>query len=187
MAERVEKGNYGYVDYRKQTLLFKTLAEFLAVSLIFCAGYLICGTKNNICTVIAILLVLPAARCLTSYMMVAKAKTPDKEKYDLLAGKTAGFPLLSDCIMTCGDKKIYVPFAVVTDTSVYCYTEDVSFDVGYFEKGISEFIASCGDTVSVKLFQNFDMFLKRVLSLHPAENKEKKVERIKNDFLILVL
>ncbi|MCM1468564.1 MAG: hypothetical protein NC086_10500 [Alistipes sp.] len=187
MEKRVEKGGYGYADYRKQTLLFKTLGEFLAVSFIFCAGYLICGTKNNICTVIAIILVLPAARCLTAYMMFAKAKTPGREMYEALAQKTAGFPLLSDCVMTCRDKKVYVDFAVVTDTAVYCYAGDASVDAAYFEKGVSEFIASCGDTVGVKLFSDFDMFVKRISALRPAEKKEKKVERIKNDFLILVL
>lgn len=187
MAERAEKGMYGYVDYRKQKQLFKTLGEFLAVSLIFLTGYLICGTKNNICTVAAILLVLPASRCLISYIMFSRAKTPDREQYDRLTKMTAGFPLLSDCLMSCRDRNIYVSFAVVTDTAVYCYSENTSFDRDFFESGLAEFIGSCGDTVSVKLFTDFEQFLKRVLSLHPAENKEKKVERIKNDFLILVL
>lgn len=187
MTERAEKGTYGYVDYQKQKLLFKTLGEFLAVSFIFCGGYLICGTKNNICTVIAIVLVLPAVRSLVRYLMFMKAKSPDKEQYELLAGKTAGFPLLSDCILTCRSKNVYVPFAVVTDTMIYCYAKDCVLSATDFESGISEFIASCGDTVSVKLFTEFELFLKRASSLRPVENKEKKTERIKNDFLILVL
>ncbi len=187
MTERAEKGTYGYVDYQKQKLLFKTLGEFLAVSFIFCGGYLICGTKNNICTVIAIVLVLPAVRSLVRYLMFVKAASPDKEQYGLLLGKTAGFPLLSDCITTCRSKNVYVRFAVVTDTMIYCYAKDCVLIAADFESGISEFIASCGDTVGVKLYTEFDLFLKRVAALHSVENKEKKIERIKNDFLILVL
>ena len=187
MTERAEKGTFGYVDYQKQKLLFKTLGEFLAVSFIFCGGYLICGTKNNICTVIAIVLVLPAVRSLVRYLMFAKANSPDRKQYELLSGKTAGFPLLSDCILTCRSKNIYVRFAVVTDTVIYCYAKDCVLTAGDFESGLSEFIASCGDTINVKLFTDFNLFLKRVTALHPVENKEKKTERIKNDFLILVL
>lgn len=187
MTERAEKGTFGYVDYQKQKLLFKTLGEFLAVSFIFCGGYLICGTKNNICTVIAIVLVLPAVRSLVRYLMFVKANSPDREQYELLSGKTAGFPLLSDCILTCRSKNIYVRFAVVTDTVIYCYAKDCVLAAADFESGLSEFIASCGDTVNVKLFTDFNLFLKRVTALHPVENKEKKTERIKNDFLILVL
>lgn len=187
MTERAEKGTYGYIDYQKQKLLFKTLGEFLAVSFIFCGGYLICKTKNNICTVIAIVLVLPAVRSLVRYLMFVREKTPDREQYELLLGKTAGFLLLSDCIMTCRSKNVYVRFAVVTDTMIYCYAKDCVLGVSEFESGLSEFIASCGDTVSVKLFTEFDVFFKRVTSLPPAPDKEKKMERIKNDFLILVL
>lgn len=176
-----------------------TLAEFLAVSMIFLIGYLVCKTKNNICTVIAIVLVLPAARAFIAYLMFAKYKTAEKEKYDELKGKTEDFPLLSDCVMTCKEKNIYVPFALVTDTAVYCYTEDTEFDKSYFEKNISEFIKSCGDTVNVKLFTDYELFKKRVLALRSVDgteklqgnimpsNIEKKIERIKNDFLILVI
>lgn len=185
--KRVDKGVYGYVDYRKKKQLFMSLAEFLAVSLIFLIGFLVCKTKNNICTVIAIVLVLPATRALVAYLMFAKYQTGDKEKYDELTGKTAGFPLLSDCVMTCKEKNIYVPFAVITDTVIYCFTEDTAFDRNYFEKNISEFIKSCGDTVSVKLYTDYEQFKKKVFTLNPAENKEKKVERIKKDFLILVI
>lgn len=185
--KNVEKGVYGYVDYRKKKQLFLTLAEFLAVSMIFFIGFLICGTKNNICTVIAIVLVLPATRAFVAYLMFARLKTADKEKYEELNRRTEGFPLLSDCLLTCKDKNIFIPFAVVSDTVIYCYTEDTAFDRSYFEKNISEFIKSCGDTVSVKLFTDYGQFRDRVTALHPSEQKEKKVERIKKDFLILVI
>ncbi len=183
----IEKGSYGYVEYRKKKQLFMTLAEFLAVSMVFLIGFLICKTKNNICTVIAIILVLPATRAFVAYLMFARLKTGDKSRYDELSKKASGYLLLSDCIMTCKDKNIYVPFAAVTDTVIYCYTEDVKFDRDYFEKNVAEFIRSCGDTVRVKLYTDYEQFQKKVLALKPVENKEKKTERIKDDFLILVI
>lgn len=196
--KRVNKGVYGYVDYRKKKQLFLTLAEFLAVSLIFLTGFLVCKTKYNICTVIAIVLVLPAARAFVAFLMFAGLKTGDKEKYNELAGNTAGFPLLSDCIMTCGEKNIYVIFAVVTDAVIYCYSRDTSFDGNFFEKYVSEFIQSCKDTVSVRLFTDYEQFKKKVFTLSPLDGtdktqggvpseKKEKMERIKNDFLILVI
>lgn len=183
----VEKGQYGYIEYRKKIQLIKTAVAFLLVFAILIFGIIVCGTKNNICTVISVVCVLPAAKFMVTLLMVIRHHKPDEVQYEELKAKGGNLTLLSDCIMSCKEKTVYVDFAIVTDSCVYCYTRNKDFDSDYFEKGISDFIKSCGDTVKVKLFKNFDDFKNRAAALNGMEFKEKKTERIKNDFLILVI
>ena len=183
----VNKGEYGYIEYRKKINTVKTLIGFGIVALILFAGIIICGTKNNICTVIAILAVLPSAKSLVALLMVIRCKSPQKSDYDALKEHSVTSVLLSDCIMSCKDKTVYIEFAQITDSCIYCYTKDQRIGQDFFEKNIADFIKSCGDTVSVKLFYDFNQFSKRVKAVGNMEYKQNKIERIKNDFLILVL
>lgn len=183
----VEKGQYGYIEYRKKVQLIKVLIVLAIIAALLIAGIIIYGTRNNICTVIAIISVLPMAKFLVTLLVVVKHKKPDERCYQELKEAGDKLILLSDCIMSCKDKVVYVDFAIVTDSCIYCYTKDSQFDVAYFEKNVAEFIKSCGDTVNVKLLKDFESFKKRVQSLNHVEYKEKKAERIKNDFLILVI
>ncbi len=185
--KRVEKGEYGYVDYKKKTLGLVTLIGFVIVAAIFLTGFLVTRTKNNIATVMAIVTVLPVAKFMVSWLMYVRYKSPDKNEYDKL--KTVGdkLMLLSDCVMSCRDKNLYVKYAIITDSCVYCYTENEKFDIKYFEENVAAFIKASGDVVSVKLIKDFDVFYNRAKSLNNVDIKEKKAQRVKNDFLILVI
>lgn len=183
----VDKGQYGYIEYRKKMQIIKVLVMLIIILALLIAGMIIHGTRNNICTVIAVVCVLPMAKFLVTLLVVIKHKKPDEAQYEELKKVGENLVLLSDCIMSCKDKVLYVDFAVVTDTCIYCHTEDDKFDTAYFEKNVAEFIKSCGDTVNVKLFKDYEGFKKRILALSNVECKEKKTERVKNDFLILVI
>ena len=76
---------------------------------------------------------------------------------------------------------------IITDTCIYCYTENTKFDVKYFEENVAAFIKASGDTVNVKLIKDFETFFNSAKSLNNVEIKEKKAQRVKNDFLVLVI
>lgn len=185
--KKIQKGEYGYVEYRKKIHTILTIVGFTIVFAIFITGYLICKTKNNIATVMAIVSVLPVAKFAVTLLMVIRYKSPDKTLFDELKASGSNLEILSDCVMTCKDKSLYVKFALVTDTCIYCYTENEKFDTKYFEENVEAFIKSCGDTVSVKLLKDYNTFKHRVTSLNNVEMKKNKLERVKNDFLILVI
>lgn len=183
----VEKGSYGYIEARKKSQIIKSGIFFAIVAAIYYTGIIATGTRNNICTVIAILGVLPAAKFLVSYLVICKFKTPSKDKQDELARINGAFVLYSDCAMSCKDKIIYAEFAAVTDNVIYCYTDNRKFNAAYFEREVAEFIKSCGDTVQVKLFVDFAGFSQRLNALKNVEFKQNKMERVAQDFKILLL
>lgn len=186
MFGKIEKGQYGYIDERKKTQAIKTLLGFVVVALIFFVGYIVCKTKNNIATVMAILCVLPTARIMVSWLMLIRYQSPSKERYNELLSQTVPDKLLSDCAMSCKDRNIYVQFAFLTDSCIYCYSEDSGFDEKYFNQHVAEFIQSCGDSVQVKLIRDYKLFYERVSALGHSEEKDKKLKRLREDFLILV-
>lgn len=185
--EKIEKGQYGYINHRKKTQLIITGICFLVVFIVFFTGLIINNwDRNNIYTVAAIVLVLPSAKFAVSYLIVCNYKTPDKKVYNEITENVSNLCILSDCAIACKDKRAYVEFAIITDSCIYCYS-NTKIDTKYFEDNVAEFIKSCGDTVNVKLIRELDVFINRIKSLNNVEMKENKIERVKKDFLILVL
>lgn len=183
----IEKGQCGYLEQRKKIHLIITSVGFLIVFIMLMTGIFVTETRNNIFTVMAIITVLPVAKFAVTYAMIANHKAPSKERYEELTKHGSNLLLISECVISCKDKSIYIPFALITDTCIYCYTENEKFDTAYFEENISEFIKSCGDTINVKLIKDYNTFKQRVQSLNDVEYKQNKAERVKKDFLILVI
>ena len=60
--KRKEKGSRGYIDGQKKKFGIMTAAFFILVAAFFITGLVLCKTRNNILTVMAILMVLPGAK-----------------------------------------------------------------------------------------------------------------------------
>lgn len=185
--EKKEKGMYGYIEYHKKIQLIKTIIMFLLVLLVYFTGILATKTRENVLTVVAIVGVLPSAKMLVSYIVLFKYKSPDRERYNELNDISRGGVVLSDCVITCTDKRFYIEFAYVTDTCIYCFTENKPGNYSTIEANIEEFIKKCGDYVKVNIIDDFEKFKSRVRTAEIPENKRKKIERVYKDFLILVM
>ena len=57
-----EKGEFGYLNYRKKLNLIKMIVSFAVVAAVLIIGFIVYKTRANIFTVAAIVLVLPADR-----------------------------------------------------------------------------------------------------------------------------
>ena len=57
-----EKGEFGYLNYRKKLNLIKMIVSFAVVAAVLIIGFIVYKTRANIFTVAAIVLVLPAAK-----------------------------------------------------------------------------------------------------------------------------
>ncbi len=62
--EKTEKGNAGYLNYKRKIEIIRTLAYFGIVIAILLLGYFQTGTKLNLLTVVAIVGCLPASKAL---------------------------------------------------------------------------------------------------------------------------
>ena len=75
-----EKGEFGYLNYRKKLNLIKMIVSFAVVAAVLIIGFIVYKTRANIFTVAAIVLVLPAAKMAVAYFVVLPHKPADKRK-----------------------------------------------------------------------------------------------------------
>ena len=55
--KKVEKGEFGYLAYKKSRNMIKTIIAFAVVLVIFIIGFIIWKSKNNYLTMLAVVLV----------------------------------------------------------------------------------------------------------------------------------
>lgn len=77
---KVEKGEYGYLDYKKRQSAVLMILGFSIVAVLFFIGYFATKTKNNIMTVISILTVLPVAKFAVNFFFLLPYHSEKKRR-----------------------------------------------------------------------------------------------------------
>lgn len=116
------KGEPGYISFSK---MFNLMITFVLA--LFCAGLLIPGflafeSKLNICVIVGILFVIPAARFFTVWVLFMPFKSVTQEKADEMMKLMKGGNLLySDVIITSTEKAYFLPFVVITGDKILAF------------------------------------------------------------------
>ena len=69
MKSKVQKGQYGYLSYKKKFSAIVTIGMFALSLAIFIMGYVTTKTNANLLTVVAVLGCLPASKSAVSMLM----------------------------------------------------------------------------------------------------------------------
>ena len=72
--KKKEKGQPGYIKWRKEKYLIGTIAEFAAVIALVVLGYVQTKTKLNLLTVVAVVGCLPASKMLVEFITIAPSE-----------------------------------------------------------------------------------------------------------------
>lgn len=185
-----EKGEFGYLYYRKLVLGVITLACFFVVLCLFLIGYFVTKTRNNIMTVMAILMVLPSAKFAASFFALLPHQCATEEQYKRVKAFAEDFVFLSDLVITTGQRTLPTFFFVVHNSSVCGYAEWQKYDIVHAEKFLTENLMSNGQKATVKIFTDEKTFLKRLEAMKQVETDEKqnqKDKRIGEILLTLVM
>lgn len=153
----------GYIHKQK---IFQTLMLFVFIAIgigLFLLGILITGTRANIFTVLAILMVLPGAKRVISLVVMLPRQSVAGERYDRM--KTLLSPdavLLTDYVFTSQDRIMSLDFVVVQDRHVIGVCpggradDRVTYMTDYLKKGI----AGIADGYGVKILDSDEEFQK---------------------------
>lgn len=187
--KKTEKGDWGYVNYRKKINLIIMLAAFAVVVGVFVLGLILNKMdRNNVFTVASVVLVLPAAKFAVAYFVVATHKSADeslKNKVEKAAGELT---VCYDCIMSNKKKPICAQAVVVTDSVICAYTCDKKADNKLFETSLQEFMKNDKLNVTVTLYKEEKTFINRVKNLavnfdFSKDSAKEKMEWNKNSML----
>ncbi|MBO5178160.1 MAG: hypothetical protein J6C07_11940 [Lachnospiraceae bacterium] len=122
--QKSERGQYGYLKEKKQNSLFGTLLMVVIGIAIFVTGLLLNKMEaTNVFTVIAICMVMPAAKYFVSYVILFPYKSMDLEtKQRLDSYAKEGDTVLYDVVFTSSEKVMHLDCIYVTGHQVIGYT-----------------------------------------------------------------
>lgn len=138
--QKTERGQYGYLKARKQKALVGTFVMILIGVAIFVLGLLLNKMEvTNIFTVLAVCMVMPAARYFVSYVVLFPYQPMDAEtKNRLDSYAKAGDTLLYDVVFTSSEKVMHLDCIYVTEHQIIGYTsrakDKVQVIQEYFKK-----------------------------------------------------
>ncbi len=174
--QRVKKGEFGYISYRRKVVFIRTAVFFALCAAIFLIGYITVGTRKNLLTVVAILGCLPASKSLVNAIMFARAKGCSEEAHQRIEGTDlselkdhAAFAY--DLYMTSYDRNFPVSHITVYKNMVTGLAEGLDNDMqNACAKHIEEHLKTDGfKDLTVKIYSDADKYADRLVKLSSLE------------------
>lgn len=177
--KKVEKGEFGYLAYKKSRNMIKTIIAFAVVLVIFIIGFIIWKSKNNYLTMLAVVLVLPAAKFAVSCFVLIPHKSCDLELKNEIERRKGELNSVYDLVVSNNQKPVGIMAAVISDNQILAYTSAPKADKNLFETSVKEFLKNEKLTCAVLLYKDKDTYLEKVknTALNFDESKENSLDR----------
>ncbi len=170
MKNKVQKGMFGYLSYKKKMSVVMTIGMFALSLAIFVMGYVTTKTNANLLTVVAVLGCLPASKSAVSMIMFLKAKgcsEEDKNEIESVIGSLDGY---YDLYFTGYSKNFPTDHLVVTKNSIIAYSVDKKITEKEFNEHMKDILNKERiHDITVKLFTDRDKYVKRLKELNQSE------------------
>lgn len=170
--KKVQKGSAGYVAYERKKRLMITILMFAIPLVIFFSGIAYAHTRKNILTVIAIVGILPAAKCAVNWIMILLQKPADPEIVEQTEKRAGNLTRGYELMVTAYEGRLPLDALVVCGNQVVCYCSAEKGKYEFMEKHMAKILSSNGyRSVKVKIFRERKPYLERIDQL--AGNPEK--------------
>ncbi len=183
----IQKGVYGYADYRRRNLLIKTII-CAAISILFIVlGLIIFKTKLNYLMIPGMLMVLPFDNFAATFISMMKFRSAPGEQYAQVKNFEEQGMLLSDLVVVTEDgKRMYAEFAVIYRNGVIVYGSDKRWKTQDMDTHFNAKLRKRGLTIRLKAYHDFDEFLTRINGLEAAddETSKRRVELARETILL---
>ena len=138
--QKTERGQYGYLKEKKQKALFGTFLMVFVGIAIFAIGLLLNKMEaTNVFTVIAICMVMPAAKYFVSYVVLFPYQSTGletKERLDSYAKQ--GDTILYDVVFTSSEKVMHLDCIYVTGHQIIGYTSRTKDNVQFIQEHLKK-------------------------------------------------
>ncbi len=171
MKNKIQKGSFGYLAYKKKFSTIMTIGMFALSLAIFLMGYITTKSNANLLTVVAVLGCLPASKSAVSMIMYLKAKgasTEDKSTIEDVIGTLDGY---YDLYFTGYQKNFPTNHLVVTKNSIIAYSSDSKITEKDFNEHMKDILNKERiHDITVKLFTDRDKYCNRLTELNSLES-----------------
>ncbi|MFR4145507.1 MAG: hypothetical protein ACLT1J_03635 [Mediterraneibacter gnavus] len=139
---------------------------FLLVAAIFTLGYVQTKTRSNLLTVVAILGCLPAAKALVGVITRFPYASVDQKLVHEVDTKAPHTTRVYDLVLTTREKIMPVECVVISNGTVFGYTDSKKVDLNVLSKHIRDMMTQNRLSYStVKFYQDYKVFLSRIEGL----------------------
>lgn len=175
---RIEKGKQGYISSRKK-IDFLWLLGFILLGIgIFLAGYFLTHVRANIFTVLAVLMVLPAAKRVVALVVLLPRKGVSRERYEKIQPLVESGTLYVDYVFTSTEKIMHLDFLLIKNGNVMGVIAPSKQDVVYMKKYLADCVHKVAPNYHVKVFKNDEELMHHVERLTQVEAEEGKEKEL---------
>ena len=170
-------GDYGYISAYKKRQMIKVIIWAVIIAAVITGGWIAAGTRMNSVTVIGMVLVLPAAKTLIGWIVVARYHTGSCKEYDQimeLAGKNS--LVLADIVLTRYEGSMAVNIAVLHGGTVLAYVPKQKTSPEKIREYLTEIKKAAQAEGSVSVYTDFNKFYALVKKLSVSQSKPGKTE-----------
>lgn len=162
--KKIEKGEKGYLNYRKLILLLSVFILVVSVAVFFFTGYIRYKSTKSIFTVLAVLMVLPAAKQFVMYAVIAPYKSVSLEMYNLINEITikGNIHLIADMVITSQEKVTNIDLICIKGARITGYAPHKKVDINFITKHLKDVISPNYKINQVKIYTDFDKYKKSI-------------------------
>lgn len=168
---KVQKGDFGYIQWQKKQRILVTLGLFFIPLVAFVIGVLVTGTRNNLITVIAVVGCLPACRSLVGVIVMWMQKPMEEELYQEIRQHQKELTMAYELVVTTYEKNAFLDAVAICGNKVAAYSSRMKESPEYIEQHIRKILKQNGYKTEVKVFKEKRAYLDRLdhLNAHKAE------------------
>lgn len=175
----VDKCEFGYIKNQKKINIIWLFVFVLIGVAIFVCGYLLTRTRANIFTVIAVLMVLPAAKRVVALVVMMPRKGVDRERYERVSQVAGGDILFTDYVFTSSEKIMHLDFLLIKNGNVLGVTAPSRQDVEYMKKYLTDSVHKAASEFHIKVFGSDEEMLRYLDKLTQAEADQERTEKVR--------
>ncbi len=175
---KIKKCEPGYITWQKKWNGLWLGIFILIGVIIFLTGYLLTHTRANIFTVLAVLMVLPAAKRVVALVVMLPRKEVGKERYQRVKEAAGDAVLLTDYVFTSTEKIMNLDFVVVKNGNVLGVTAASRQDVPYMKKYLADSVHKIAPSFHVRVFDEDEQLIKQLDRLTEVETSPDWEEKV---------
>jgi flagellar motor component MotA len=167
----------------------RAMITFLVSFTVFGVGYYLNDqSRQNIFTIIAVLIILPAAKMLVGFIVMAPFHSVSKAAYDEVSNyKKENDILYSDMVFTSTDKIMNLSFLMVKGEKIYAFSEHKKGDVRYMKEYLQRLIDGRRLSYQVNICKDFKEYLHILKSNEQDHSGEKDRGELHNMIMSILV
>ena len=180
-VDRSLKGTFGYIRSQTRFEIIKTIILYAMAFGIFFIGIITFKKKENLCSVLAVLAMLPACKSMVGVIMFARFRSLSDESYRKYLECTHGVLTLFENILTTREKTFFVPVMCIREGNVFCYCPESSETAAELKNHMDNVFKNAGYKFTFKVFNDEMSFINRANSLSvPDEIALHRLDAVAN-------